>query len=234
MSENMHDGHRERVRQEFLQHGFDHNTPPHKILEILLFYCVQRADTNPIAHELIKKYGSVAAVLDAPVEELAQFRGLSERSAVLLKLIMPIAQRYIYDKSEQKPTFNSLDSIGKYILGRFLGETREKMGVMCLDAKGSMLKFVFLSEGSLDSVGFSSRSLAKYVLDCNATAAVICHNHPNGIALPSESDVELTKRAADTLSNIGVQLLDHVIVADTDFVSMAQSEQFGYIFAPNK
>lgn len=230
---NIHEGHRDRIRQEFLQHGFDKNTPPHKILEILLFYCVQRADTNPIAHELIAKYGSVAAVLDAPVQELSSFKGLSERSAVLLKLIMPIAQRYIYDKQEQKPTFNSLDSIGKYVLGCFLGETKEKLGVMCLDAKGSMLDFALLGEGSLDSVGLSNRDLVKKALDSNATAVVLCHNHPNGIALPSDCDVALTRQAAQTLSGIGVQLIDHVIVADTDFVSMAQSEQYGYIFAPN-
>ena len=229
--DNIHNGHRDRIRQEFLIHGFDQNTPPHKILEILLFYCVQRADTNPIAHELIAKYGSVAAVLDAPVQELAAFKGLSERSAVLLKLIMPIAQRYIYDKQEQKPTFKSLDGIGKYVLGRYLGETREKIAVMCLDAKGSMLDFALLGEGSLDSVGLSNRDLVKKALDSNATAVVLCHNHPNGIALPSESDVQLTKNAAQTLLGIGVQLIDHVMVADTDFVSMAQSEQYGYIFA---
>lgn len=230
--DNVHEGHRDRIRHEFLQHGFDSNTPPHKILEILLFYCVQRADTNPIAHELIKKYGSVAGVLDAPVEELANFKGLSERSAVLLKLIMPIAQRYIYDKQEQKPTFTNLDSIGKYILGRFLGETKEKVGVMCLDTKGAMLDFAFLGEGDLDSVGLSNRALTKKALDTNATAVVLCHNHPNGIALPSDSDISLTCQAAETLSNIGVQLIDHIIVADTDFVSMAQSEQYGHIFAP--
>lgn len=230
---NIHEGHRDRIRQEFLQHGFDKNTPPHKILEILLFYCVQRADTNPIAHELIARYGSVAAVLDAPIEELASFKGLSERSAVLLKLIMPIAQRYIYDKSEQKPTFKSLDGIGKYVLGCYLGETKEKLGVMCLDAKGSMLDFAFLSVGSLDSVGLSNRDLVKKALDTNATAVVLCHNHPNGIALPSDSDIALTMQAAQALSGVGVQLIDHIIVADTDFVSMAQSEQYGYIFAPN-
>lgn len=231
--DNLHEGHRDRIRQEFLQHGFDQNTPPHKILELLLFYCVKRADTNPIAHELINKYGSVAAVLDAPVEELAAFKGLSERSAVLLKLIMPIAQRYIYDKSEQKPTFTSLNSIGKYMLGRFLGETKEKLGVMCLDTKGAMIDFSFLSEGETDSVGLSSRALAKKALDTNAAAVALCHNHPNGIALPSESDVSLTKQAAQTLSAVGVQLIDHIIVADTDFVSMAQSEKYGYIFKPN-
>ncbi len=233
MDKNIHEGHRERIRQEFLQHGFDQNTPPHKILELLLFYCVQRADTNPIAHELIAKYGSVAGVLDAPVEELAAFKGLSERSAVLLKLIMPTARRYIYDKSEQTPTFCNLDSIGKYILSRYLGETREKVGVLCLDTKGSLLRFDFIGEGDLTSVGISMRDLAKRVLDCGATASVLCHNHPNGIAVPSESDVQLTIQAADTLSKIGVQLIDHIIVCDTDFVSMAQSEQYGYIFVPS-
>ncbi len=230
--DNIHTGHRDRIRQEFLQHGFNKNTPPHKILEILLFYCVQRADTNPIAHELIKKYGSVASVLDAPIQELAAFKGLSERSATLLKLIMPTAQRYIYDKQEQKPTFKSLDSIGKYILARFLGDTKEKIGVMCLDAKGSMLQFEFLGEGDFDSVGLSNRALAKMTLDCNACAAVLCHNHPNGIALPSESDETLTVQFAEMLIKIGVQLIDHIIISDTDFVSMAQTEKYGYIFAP--
>lgn len=233
MDKNLHEGHRERAREEFLQHGFDQNTPPHKILELLLFYCVQRADTNPIAHELIAKYGSVAGVLDAPIEELAEFKGLSRRSATLIKMIMPIARRYLYDKSEQKPTFCSLDEIGKYILAQYIGETKEKIAVMCLDAKGSLISFDFLDEGDVSSVGLSMRDLAKTTLSGNATAAVLCHNHPNGIAIPSESDVSLTKEAADTLSKIGVQLIDHIIVGDTDFVSMAQSEQYGYIFMPS-
>lgn len=233
MDKNLHEGHRERAREEFLQHGFDQNTPPHKILELLLFYCVQRADTNPIAHELIAKYGSVAGVLDAPIEELAEFKGLSRRSATLIKMIMPIARRYLYDKSEQKPTFCSLDEIGKYILAQYIGETKEKIAVMCLDAKGSLISFDFLDEGDVSSVGLSMRDLAKTTLSGNATAAVLCHNHPNGIAIPSESDVSLTKEAADTLSKIGVQLIDHIIVGDTDFVSMAQSEQYGCIFMPS-
>ncbi len=233
MDKNLHEGHRERARQEFLQHGFNHNTPPHKILELLLFYCVQRADTNPIAHELIAKYGSVAGVLDAPVEELAAFKGLSERSAVLLKMIMPVARRYLYDKSEQKPTFCNLDSIGRYILSRYFGETSEKLGVMCLDAKGSLISFDFLGEGDIASVGISMRELAKTALKGNATAAVLCHNHPNGIAIPSETDILLTKQAAETLSKIGVQLIDHIIIADADFVSMAQSENYGSIFMPS-
>ena len=104
---------------------------------------------------------------------------------------------------------------------------------MCLDTKGTLLSFEFLCEGDITSVGLSQRALAKEALKTNATAVVLCHNHPNGIAVPSDSDISLTEQSAKTLSNIGVQLIDHIIVADTDFVSMAQSEQYGYIFVPS-
>ncbi len=229
--DNIHSGHRERIRQEFLTHGFDHNTPPHKILELLLFYCVTRADTNPIAHEMIAKYGSVANVLDAPIEELAAFKGMSERSATLLKMIMPIARRYLYDKAQEKPTFTNINQIGEYIFRHYIGLKIEKTGVMCLDSKGRMLTFRFFAEGDLSSVGLSLRDLAKITLDSGATAAVLCHNHPDGLALPSENDEAITRHVAETLSKIGVQLIDHIVVGDTDFVSMSQSEKYGYIFA---
>ncbi len=231
MDNNIHSGHRDRIRQDFLAHGFDHNTPPHKILELLLCYCVARVDTNPIAHEMIAKYGSVAGVLDAPLEELAEIKGMSERSATLLKLIMPISRRYLYDKAEQKPTFTAIDQIGEYIFRHYIGLKQEKIGVMCLDTKGRLLTFQFFAEGDLSSVGLSFRTLAKIALGSGATAAVLCHNHPDGLALPSDSDVSLTAQAADTLSKIGVQLIDHIIVGDSDFVSMSQSEKYGYIFA---
>ena len=230
--DNIHTGHRDRIRQEFLQHGFDKNTPPHKILEILLFYCVKQADTNPIAHELVAKYGSVAAVLDAPIEELAAFKGLSERSALLLKLIMPTARRYLYDKSEEKPTFLGLNQIGEYVFTQYIGELRERVSVVCLDTKGKLIGFDFIGEGDISSVGLSLRHLAKTALNHTATAAVICHNHPGGLAVPSDSDRIITESAADLLSKIGVQLIDHIIVGDCDFVSMAQSREYGYIFAP--
>ncbi len=231
MDNNIHSGHRERIRQEFLSHGFDNNTPPHKILELLLCYCVARVDTNPIAHEMIAKYGSVAAVLDAPIEDLAAFKGMSERAATLLKMIMPIARRYLHDKAADRPTFTNINQIGEYIFRHYVGLRTEKVGVMCLDTKGRLLTFQFFAEGDLSSVGLSLRELAKIALGCGATAAVLCHNHPDGLALPSDSDQALTAEAANTLSKIGVQLIDHIVVGDTDFVSMSQSEKYGYIFS---
>lgn len=232
MEDNLHEGHRDRIRKEFLRHGFDKNTPPHKILEILLFYCVPRTDTNPIAHELIARYGTVAGVLDAPIEELAAFKGMSERSAVLLKLIMPIARRYLYDKSEEKPTFSGLDQIGEYIFRHYVGITREKFSFMGLDAMGKLINFEFIGDGDISSVGISMRDLTKIALNSGSTAAVLAHNHPNGIAMPSETDIQITCETVRLFARLDIRLIDHIIVSGSDFVSMAQSEKYGYIFAP--
>ena len=116
IEENLHKDHRKRVKQDFLRNGFDHKTPSHKILEMLLFYCISRKDTNDLAHELINRYGSLSGVLDAPVKELITFNGLTESNVGLLKMIMPIARVYQYEKitkktMDQSTIFISLDIV---------------------------------------------------------------------------------------------------------------------------
>ncbi len=230
MAENLHEGHRKRVRAEFLSRGFDRSTPPHKMLELLLFYCIPRIDTNETAHQMINRYGTLADVLDAPVEELKEFRGMSENAAVLLKLIMPIARQYLEDKAAKEPTFMSLDQMGEYLLKYYAGLQGEKAGVLSMDTAGKLICFDFISEGDIGSVGLSLRDLAKLILDRGATAVVLSHNHPSGMLLPSHNDVTLTEMAADALSRVGVQLIDHMIIGANDFVSMAQSSEYSHIF----
>lgn len=232
--ENVHEGHRDRLRKEFLNHGFDKNTPSHKMLELLLFYCIPRIDTNEIAHKMINRYKNLAGVLDAPVSELAEFKGMTERSALLLKLIMPMAQRYLNDKAEDKPTFKNLDEIGKYIVEQYLGAIHEKAGLLCMDAKCKLISFDFIAEGDISSVGISIRELMRHVLEQEACIVVLCHNHPGGVALPSRGDTNFTALAADSLSKIGVHLLDHIIVAANDFVSLAQSTEYSHMFEYNR
>lgn len=229
--EDLHTGHRERVRDEFLGGGFVESTPSHKILELLLFYCIPRVDTNPIAHRLIDKFGSFAAVLDASVEELAAVKGMSKNSAVLLKAIMVAARRYHKEKIGEKPSFKSLDEIGEYLLKRFMGLEKEKVGVLLFDGKGAYKSFEFISEGDVASVGLSMRELMHACIRHNAAVAVLAHNHPSGIAIPSGGDVTVTEMAADTLRAVDVRLLDHIIISEDDFVSMAQSTEYSHIFS---
>ena len=226
----LHEGHRERMREEFLGVGFNEYTPDHKMLEMLLFHCVPRTDTNKLAHQLIGRFGSLAGVLDAPVEELTKFSKITRNNVTLLKLIMPIARRYKEQKQWQTPDFKDLDQIGDYLCDCYAGIREERAALVYLSATGKRLDFEFISTGSVDSVGLSIKDIIKRVLDKGANAVVLAHNHPSGIALPSHNDCVLTEMIADMLRKINVPLLDHIILSDNDFVSMAQSREYSHIF----
>ncbi len=231
MSQSIHDGHRKRMREEIMKNGLDKNTPPHKILEFLLFYCISRKDTNPIAHALINKFGSLSGVLDAPIEEIAKVEGMSESSALLIKSIMPIARIYYNEKSNEVPAFMGLDDLGEYAAKQYIGLTTERAGVISLDGKGKLLGFDFLSDGDVSSVGLSFRDVIGCIIKRNAVAAALVHNHPSGIAIPSMKDGVVTEQLANTLESIGVYLIDHIIVGAGDYVSMAQSREYSHIFS---
>ncbi len=230
MSDNIHAGHRKRVRDDFLKNGFDHNTPPHKILEHLLFYCVKQSDTNPLAHDLINRYKSLSGVLDAPIEELIQFKGLTENNVVLLKMIMPIARVYNYEKRCHNLDFTGFGQIGEFLLEQFAGFKEEHLCILTINCSGGLLRFKCIADGDPASVGVSTRDIIKEAIDSGCAGMVMAHNHPSGIALPSAADVEITKMVASALSHISVRLLDHIIIADGDYVSMAQSEKYCHIF----
>lgn len=228
MSENLHKDHRKRVKKEFLAHGFYKDTPPHKVLEMLLFYMVPRVDTNPLAHELLNRFGSIAGVLDAPVSELLTFKGISESNVALFKLIPEIARRYWDDSKEH--SFKNLDEIGDFLCRAHFGFTEERVSILCLSSDAKWLAHEFLGNGNISSVGFSMRDIAEIALRNGSAGVVLAHNHPSGCALPSKEDVQATEMIATSLAHIGVRLVDHVIISGNDFVSMAQSAKFRDLF----
>lgn len=230
MAGTIHTGHRARVKQEFLQNGFNDHTPPHKILEMLLFFCLPQGDTNPLAHELLNHFGSLAAVLDAPVEELVRFKGLTESNAVLLKLILPVARAYRISQQEAGFGFESPDAIGRFLLDRYLGETEERLSIISLNGMAQLLSFDYVASGDLTSVGVSTRQIIELVLKTGATCVIMAHNHPKGVALPSGADIAMTETVSSALKHIGVHLIDHIIIARDDYVSLAQSRQYKQLF----
>ena len=123
MGEGVHDGHRERVKQEFLKNGFNESTPAHKIIEMLLFYSIPRKDTNEIAHELLNRFGSVSGILDAPAERLTEVKGVTLNTAALIKLIIPIARRYSLEKGTKTENYSTLDEVCRYLMQRYFGYT---------------------------------------------------------------------------------------------------------------
>ena len=217
--ENIHQGHREKMRQRFLKSGLE-SFADHEALELLLYYAIPRRDTNPIAHRLMERYGSLTAVLSAPAEDLKKVEGIGESAAVLLKIAGQIGRK------ARLSDMTDVETVGAYLLERYAGETHEVVYELCLDRKGKLLACKRLHDGGAASAALDIRKVVENAILTSASTVILAHNHPSGIALPSDDDCAATTHAAQALQTIGVALADHIIVADDDFVSMAQS---GYL-----
>lgn len=218
----IHDGHRQRLKERFLQEGLDHFSDI-QVLELLLFYCIPRQDTNPIAHALLDRFGSLSQVLEAPVEALCKVPGIGQSAAVLLSMILPLNRCYQKDRMENVRILARVEDCGAYLVPHFHGRRNETVFLLCLDAKCKVLGCREVGEGSVNSAGVPIRRIVETALGMNASTVVLAHNHPSGLALPSGDDVQSTYRVAAALNAVDIALADHIVVADEDFVSMAQS-----------
>ena len=221
----VHDGHRARIKQRFLRHGLD-NFDDHSVLELLLFHSVPRRDTNVLAHELINRFGSLAEVFDAPVEELLKVDGLGEASALLIKLMPQLSRRYLISRTAPDKQLNSSRQAGEYITPYFFGERDEVVYLVCLDAKCKVLACKMMFRGSVNSAAINVRRLVETALSFNSTSVVLAHNHTSGIPTPSLEDISSTRRISEALGAVDIALTDHIVVADSDFVSFADNNFF--------
>ncbi|MDD5883110.1 MAG: JAB domain-containing protein, partial [Firmicutes bacterium] len=184
-------------------------------------------DTNPIAHALLNRFGSLSRVLDADVEELKKVPNISDHAATLLRLVTELGRFYQVDSAQRTQVLTSLDACGAYLVPRFFGRKVETVFLLCLDAKCKVLCCREIGEGSVNAASISVRKVVETALSTGATSVVLAHNHPSGVALPSADDVQTTRRIAAALSAVEVKLIDHIVVAEGDFISMTQS---GYRF----
>ena len=226
---NLHAGHRERVREKFVKSGLD-GFADHEILELLLFYANPRGDTNPIAHELINRFGSVSAVLEASYDDLVTVKGIGDAAATLINLMPQLFRRYSQDKADAVRNISDMKSAADYLVPRFYGFAIERVGVLCLDAQGRIKNFVFASEGSLNLAHIDPRRIAQIALQNNAESIILAHNHPDGLAVPSRSDIETTKSLINALGLINIRVADHLIISDGESFSMASSPKFAPLF----
>lgn len=221
----IHDGHREKMRQRFLKSGLD-AFADHEALELLLYYAIPRRDTNPTAHLLMERYGSLPAVLAAPVEDLQKVEGVGESAAVLLRLVPQLYRKARLAEAGQETVLNASEKAGAYLLERFAGEKNEVVYQLLLDRKGKLLSCKRLTEGGISGAELNIRALVENALLTSASAVILSHNHPSGVALPSSEDFTTTNQVRSALEQVGVRLADHIIVADGDFVSMRDSGYF--------
>lgn len=221
----LHDGHRERIRAQLRRRGLA-DMEPHQILEVVLYYTQPRKDTNALAHLLIDRFGTLAAVLDAPYEELLKVPGVGETTATFLRMLPQLFGVYLRSKEEARPVLDSAEAAGQYFIPYFIGIQNEEFHMASLDDKRQLIRSIKITDGIVNSAPVMVKRIIAETIASNATGVILAHNHPAGLALPSQADRTATFQIHRALKQINVQLLDHLVIYHTDFVSMAQSGDF--------
>jgi len=221
----IHEGHRDRLKNRFRNEGLD-NFDELYVLELLLFYCIPRKDTNPIAHRLLDRFGSLNGVLDATPEELEKVEGVNKSTSTFLSLIKQVGRYYQVKSAAPGEILRTVDQCGKYLVPYFFGRDTETVFLLCLDAKCKVLCCKKVGEGSVNSANVPVRRVVEIALGANATSVVLAHNHPTGLAIPSADDIQTTHRISAALDAVDITLVDHIVVSQDDFVSIVQSQYY--------
>ena len=218
----IHDGHRKRLKERFLRDGLDGFTEV-QMLELLLFYAIPKKDTNPTAHLLIDRFGGFSRVLDAPLDRLMEVDGVKEHTATFLKLVREVGRCYDISKAKQETILPTIQACGDYLKPFFRDRKNEVVFLLSLDAKRKVLNCRQVGEGSVNYASVPIRRVVEMALEDGASCVMLAHNHPSGLAIPSGDDIQTTRRLAAALSAVEIPLVDHIVVADDDYVSMVQS-----------
>lgn len=221
----IHEGHRQRLKARFHQEGLD-GFNEYNAMELLLFYCIPKQDTNEIAHALIDRFGSFAGVLDASEEDLKEVKGIGEHAATFFKMIRQAGRYYMVSRQNATKILNTIGECIEYLRCFFEGKTRETVFLLCMDAKCKVLSCEKVGEGSVNSASVPIRKIVEMALKADASAVVLAHNHPSGLALPSGEDIQTTQILGRTLQGVDIVLTDHIIFADEEAVSLVKSNLY--------
>lgn len=222
---NVNKGHRERLKKRFLATGFD-GFQPHEILELLLFYSIPLKDTNEIAHNIINEMGSIYNVFNASYEELIKLNGIKEHSAILIKMIPQLS--YYYSNNMDKPlVLDNTNSIKEYFKSLYVSEKEEKIRIAVVNDCLELVSCKVIANGTINTVPINVRKIAECAIYNQCSMVIMSHNHPDCQPTPSTSDISCTRQISHTLSEIGIKLIDHVIVGrNNTAISMRDNGMF--------
>lgn len=218
----VHDGHRERLRASFAEHGLE-SFNELNALELLLCYAIPRRDTNEIAHRLLNAFGSLSGVFQASMQELTSVPGIGENAATLILMVPQIVKKAHVSKAKETKIIRNSTDAGNYLLPYFLDEPDEIVMMLCLDNKRAVICCREMGRGAVNSVEANIRRMVETALKVKTTTVIVAHNHPNGVALPSREDDNFTRTLYRSLGLLGITLEDHIIVANDEFISLADS-----------
>jgi DNA repair protein RadC len=211
-------GHRERLRARFLEAG-SAALADYELLELVLFRALPRRDVKPLAKDLLLKFGSFPEVIAAPVQRLAEVRGLGDAAITELKVVHAAAERLARDRVKDRPVLSSWPALIDYCRSAMAFADKEQFRILFLDKRNHLIADERQQVGTVDHTPVYPREVVKRALELSATAIILVHNHPSGDPTPSVADVEMTQAIVRIAAPLGVAVHDHLIIGKDGHVS---------------
>jgi DNA repair protein RadC len=212
-------GHRERLRKRFLEAG-DEALADYELIELILFRAIPRRDVKPLAKDLIKKFGSFAEVIAAPIGRLTEIDGVSEGVAAEFKVIEASARRFAKGLVKKRQALGSWSEVIDYCRTAMAFEDHEEFRVLFLDKKNGLIADEAQGVGTVDHTPVYPREVIRRALELSATAIILVHNHPSGDPTPSRADIQMTQAIIDVAGPLGIAVHDHIIVGKDGHASL--------------
>lgn len=227
MSENLHEGHRERIREQYRKQGMN-GMADHVVLEYLLTYVIPRKDVNELAHRLLNTFGSLTGVLEADPQRLSAIDGVGEKTALFLHSLYDLHRRLTLETAGSRGAMRleNPESACRYALALSIGDRYETLRIICLDTTMKVLHTETLQVGTLSHVSFEPRRVIETALTHKARYLILTHNHPSGVIIPSADDIETAKMIEEIGSRLEIDVRDQLILSK----NAAYSYQYDRVF----
>jgi len=212
-------GHRARLRKRLLEGGAE-ALADHEVVEYQLMTAIPRRDVKPLARALIARFGGLAGVLNAEAQALARSPGMGETSAAALKIVALAARRLARSVVREQPVLGSWQALIDYLTIDMAHLTVERVRVLYLNHQNMLIRDEHVTDGSIDEAAIHPREVIRRALDVGATALILVHNHPSGVAEPSRADIQITGRIAEAGRLLGIVVHDHIIIGREGHVSL--------------
>ncbi|MBW2040014.1 MAG: DNA repair protein RadC [Deltaproteobacteria bacterium] len=219
-SRDKREGHRRRLREKFIKAGTS-GFHDYEIVELLLTLGTPRKDCKQQAKEAIKKFKTLRGVLEAPVEELQEIKGIGPHNAFGIKLVQEVAREFLKEKILEKPICKSSKEVFDYLYHSMRDLKKEVVKVIFLDGKNKIIDIEDLFEGTLNTSAIYPREVMKSAIKNNALSLIFVHNHPSGDPEPSASDKDITKQLVFAGNLMQIKVLDHIIIGNNKYFSFA-------------
>jgi len=212
-------GHRERLRERFLEAGPEAVTE-YELLELVLFRAIPRRDVKPLAKALIAKFGSFGEVVSAPRQRLREIDGLGEAAIAEIKIVQAAAGRLARGQAKKRTVLSSWSAVLDYCRTTMAFSDKEQFRIIFLDKRNQIIADEVQQTGTVDHTPVYPREVVKRGLELSATALILVHNHPSGDPTPSRADIQMTQQIVEIAKPLGISVHDHIIVGKEGHASL--------------